>query len=82
MKKSIVVTFWDATKGNTENTSFIYHGITREKGIITFIKQYFYNDYNTADYPEKLDGIYKSHVIKDRLLYDFSENIVVYSQYV
>lgn len=80
MNKSIIVSFWDANKPQTE-TSWLYTGISREKAIIYFIEQYFKNNYNTWMYPEKLTGIYKSNVIKDRLLYDYTDDIIIFSQY-
>lgn len=81
MKKTILVSFWDTTKGNVCEKTAFYQGITREEAILCFVKQYFDNDFNTFNYPETLDGIYKSNVIKDRLLYDYTENIIVYAQY-
>ena len=81
MKKTVLVSFWDATKGNTSEKTVFYQGITREKALLCFVKQYFENDFNTLDYPETLDGIYKSNVIKDRILYDYTENIIVYAQF-
>ena len=49
------------------------------EALIAAIEQYKGN-YNTWEYPKTLNGVYKSNVIKDRLLYDISDNLVLYSQ--
>lgn len=78
--KKVIVSYWNATNPKIEE-SFIYTGITRKQAIINFIEQYFNKNYNTRTYAKDLNGIYKSHVIKDRLLFDYTENIVIYSQF-
>lgn len=78
--KSIIIGVWDA-KNPDGQTSYLYHGITREQGIINFIYQYFKKDFSTWNYPNKLNGIHKSNVIKDRLLYDYTDDIIIYAQY-
>ena len=47
--------------------------------MISAVMQYKGN-FNTQDYPSKLDGIYKSNIIKDRLLYNLSDDLIIYSQ--
>lgn len=81
MKKSIIVSFWDANNINGVNTSWLYHGLTREQAIINFIEQYFKKNYNTESYSDTLPGVYKSNVIKDRLLYDLTDDLVVFAQF-
>ena len=80
MKKSVIVGVWDANKPDI-TTSYLYHGISREKAIICFINQYFKKNFNTSDYPDTIQGIRKSSLIKDRLLYDYTENLIIYAQY-
>lgn len=80
MKKTILVGIWDANNLDIK-TTYLYHGISRKQAIINFIHQYFNNDYNTMSYEKELSGIYKSNCIKDRLLYDYTEDIIIYSQY-
>lgn len=49
------------------------------KAMISAVMQYK-GDFNTQNYPSELDGIYKSNVIKDRLLYNLSDDLIMYSQ--
>ena len=49
------------------------------EAMIAAVEQYKGN-YNTGEYPKTLDGVYKSNVVKDRLLYDISDHLVMYSQ--
>lgn len=80
MKKNILVGIWDAN--NPDNvTTWLYCGISKEKALISFIKQYIDHNYNTWNYPDHIEGIYNSHVIKDRILYDLTDDIVIYAQY-
>lgn len=78
--QSVIVGIWNANKPDISIT-FLYHGISREKAIICFINQYFKHNYNSWEYSDTIQGIRKSNVIKDRLLYDYSEDIIVYAQY-
>ena len=80
MEKSIMCGMWRGSTGNIE-VSCIYHGISRQQAIINFIQQYFNNNYNTWNYPNTIEGIYKSNFIKDRILYNYSDDIVIYAQY-
>ena len=80
MSKNIIVGLWDAKKPEIE-TSYIYNGISREKAIICFINQYFNKNYNTWEYETQLNGIRKSNIIKDRLLYDYTDDLIIYAQY-
>jgi hypothetical protein len=77
MKNKSIVSVFDATKGEFTEEKMYY--LPPKKALICEIMQRKGN-YNTSNYPKNLDGIYKSKVIKDRLLYDFSENIILYSQ--
>lgn len=79
-KKPVIVGLWDATRGEFIK-EYIYHNMTRKKAIICFLKQEIDHNYNTWDYPNDIDGIYKSKSIKDRIYYDLSDNQVIYSQY-
>jgi hypothetical protein len=78
--KSIIAGVWNAATGEFIHEA-LYHGITREKAIINIIKQFFNKDYCTWNYPDNIEGIHKSQVIKDRLLYDYTDNIIIYAQY-
>ena len=80
MKKSVLVGIWDANNPD-DITTWLYHGITREKALIAFIQQYINKDYSTASYPGTLPGIYNSKVIKDRILYDINDDLVIYAQF-
>lgn len=74
--KSIVMLF-DARKGEFVKEEI--YALSPRKAMINAVMQYKGN-FNTQDYPSKLDGIYKSNVIKDRLLYNLSDDLVIYSQ--
>jgi len=79
MNKKIICMLFDAKKGDFIQTVF-YNNMSRENALICFVEQYSGN-YSTWEYPKKLEGIYKSKVIKDRLLYDITEDLIVYAQY-
>lgn len=74
--KSIVM-LYDAVKG--EFIKEALYCLPAKKALINAVMQYKGN-FNTLEYPQELPGIYKSKVIKDRLLYDITENLVMYSQ--
>ena len=76
MNKSVVMLF-DANKGEFIKTAF--YDLAPKKAMIAAVMQYNGN-FNTWEYPKTLDGIYKSNCVKDRLLYDISENLIMYSQ--
>ena len=80
MKKNILVGVWDATQTNDNNITWIYHTTNQKQAIINFLYQYFKHDYNTFNYPDDIAGIYKSKVIKDRYLYNVTDNIIIYAQ--
>lgn len=74
--KSIVMLF-DAAKGNFVKECI--YTLPPKKALICAIKQY-HNDFNTFNYPDDIEGIYKSNVIKDRLLFNLSDDLILYSQ--
>ena len=74
--KSVVMLF-DARKGEFVNEAI--YTLSPMKAMISAVMQYK-GDFNTQNYPSKLDGIYKSNVIKDRLLYNLSDDLIMYSQ--
>ena len=74
--KSVVMLF-DGRKG--EFVKEIIYTLSPRKALICAAMQYKGN-FNTWEYPDDLEGIYKSKVIKDRLLYDIDENLIMYSQ--
>jgi hypothetical protein len=80
MKKSILVIEYNIRTGKDVKT-YLYHGITRKQGIINYIMQEKHNNFNTWEYPTSLDGIIKSNFIKDRILYQYNDNTIIYSQY-
>ena len=74
--KSVVMLF-DARKG--EFVKEAIYTLSPMKAMISAVMQYK-GDFNTQNYPSKLDRIYKSNVIKDRLLYNLSDDLIMYSQ--
>ena len=68
---------FDARKGEFVKEEI--YTLSPRKAMINAVMQYKWN-FNTQDYPSKLDGIYKSNVIKDRLLYNLSDDLIIYSQ--
>ena len=74
--KSVVMLF-DARK--VEFVKEAIYTLSPMKAMISAVMQYK-GDFNTQNYPSKLDGIYKSNVIKDRLLYNLSDDLIMYSQ--
>lgn len=74
--KSVVMLF-DARKG--EFVKETIYTLSPMEAMISAVMQYK-GDFNTQNYPSKLDGIYKSNVIKDRLLYNLSDDLIMYSQ--
>ena len=74
--KSVVMLF-DAREG--EFVKEAIYALSPMKAMISAVMQYK-GDFNTQNYPSKLEGIYKSNVVKDRLLYDLSDDLIMYSQ--
>lgn len=74
--KSVVMLF-DARKG--EFVKETIYTLSPMEAMISAVMQYK-GDFNTQNYPSMLDGIYKSNVIKDRLLYNLSDDLIMYSQ--
>lgn len=74
--KSVVMLF-DTRKG--EFVKEAIYTLSPMKAMISAVMQYK-GDFNTQNYPSELDGIYKSNVIKDRLLYNLSDDLIMYSQ--
>ena len=80
MKKSVFVTEYNIITGK-DVKNVLYHGITRKQGIINYIMQEKKHNYNTWEYPTNLDGIIKSNFIKDRIIYQYNDDTIIYSQY-
>jgi hypothetical protein len=78
MKKSIV-TLFDAKAGEFIQKSF--YCLSAKQALIAAVMRYNGN-FNTWEYPENIEGIYKSNCIKHRLLFDINENLIMYSQEV
>lgn len=76
MVKSVVC-LWDMSRGECIKEAF--YDLPVKAALIAAVNQYKGN-YNTWEYGNDLPGIYKSHVIKDRLIFDITENLVIYSQ--
>lgn len=76
MDKTMVI-LWNMETGNAEKTAF--YSLPIKKALICAINQYNGN-FNTANYPADVNGIYKSKMIKDRLIYDISENLILTAQ--
>lgn len=74
--KSLVMLF-DFEKGDFIKGSL--YTLSPKKALICAVMQYK-GDYNTANYPADLNGIYKSPSIKDRILFDVSENLTFCAQ--
>ena len=68
---------FDARKG--EFVKEAIYTLSPMKAMISAVMQYK-GDFNTQNYHSKLDGIYKSNVIKDRFLYNLSDDFIMYSQ--
>lgn len=78
--KNIICGVWDAK--NEIITTCLYSNMTREYALNLFYNQYIKKDFNTWNYcNDKLSGIRKSNAIRDRLLYDVTDDIIIYSQY-
>lgn len=78
--RSIFVIEFDMKTGKDTKT-VLYNGITRKQGIINYIEQFKHNNYNTWNYPDDIQGIEKSYFINDRLLYQYDDNTIIYTQY-
>lgn len=76
MKRSLVMLF-DAEKGDFISEEL--YDLPPKKALINAIEQYKGN-YNTWEYPKEIDGIYKSKMVKDRLMYDITEDLIMVSQ--
>jgi len=74
--RSFVMLF-DANEG--EFVKEAVYNLPPKQALINAVMQYR-GDYNTENYPKEIDGIYKSKMVKDRLLFDLSENLTLYSQ--
>lgn len=68
---------FDATKG--EFIQEARYTLPPKEALIAAVEQYKGN-YNWWDYPKELEGIYKSNVIKDRLLYNITDDLIMYAQ--
>lgn len=79
MKKKVICMLFNAISGDFEKTAF-YTGLTRERALICF-KEQLQGNFNSWEYPESIDGVYKSNVIKDRLLYNLTDDLIIYAQY-
>ena len=80
MKKEnkVLVMLWDGRSGDFIKT-MLYANITVKQALINAVYQ-LRDNYNTWEYPKDLDGIYKSKMVKDRLLYDIGEDLILYAQ--
>jgi len=74
--RSFVMLF-DANEG--EFVKEAVYNLPPKQALINAVMQYR-GDYNTASYPKELDGIHPSKMVKDRLYYDLSDNLILYSQ--
>ena len=71
-----IVTLFDAKKGMFISEQL--YSLPPMKALICAVEQYKGN-FNTWDYPDKLDGIYKSNIIESGLLYNIND-LIMYSQ--
>lgn len=80
MKKEnkVWVTVWNMATGNPIKEG-LYTNMTVKQALICGIQQ-FKGNLNTWEYPKDMNGIYKSNLVKGRLLYDISAEIVVSAQ--
>lgn len=74
--KSLVMLF-DARKG--EFVKEMLYTLPPKEALIAGMMQHKGN-VNTWEYPKDIKGIYKSSVVKDRLLYDITDDLIMYSQ--
>lgn len=77
MNKSIV-TLWDMA----DNAAIVKEALfflDPRHALIAAVMQYK-GDYNTADYPANLPEIYASKMVKDRLCYDISDDLILTAQ--
>lgn len=74
--KSVVMLF-DACQGKFIKEAI--YTLPPRKALINAVMQYN-GDYNWWNYPKDLEGIHNSPCIKDRLLYDITEDLIMYSQ--
>ena len=72
-----LVMLFDAKKGDFVQKAL--YSLPPKKALICAVMQYKGN-INTWEYPKDLDGIYKSRMVKDRLLYDITDNLTMYAQ--
>lgn len=77
-ENKVLVMIWDGRSGDFIKTS-LYTNISVKQALINAVYQ-LKGNFNTWEYPTELDGIYKSKMVKDRLLYDISEDLVLYAQ--
>lgn len=71
------VSLFDASKGYYVKEA--RYTLPPMEAMIAAVEQYKGN-YNTWEYPKKLDGVRKSNFVKGRLLYDLTENLILESQ--
>lgn len=74
--KSVVMLF-DATKG--EFVKEAVYCLPPKKALICAVNQYKGN-FNTWEYPNDMEGIHKSNCVKGRLLFDITEDLIMYAQ--
>ena len=72
-----LVMLFDAKKGAFVQEAI--YSLPPKNALICAVMQYKGNT-NTWEYPKDLDGIYKSRMVKDRLLYDITDNLTIYAQ--
>ena len=61
---------YELKEGNPNMRKIAAYSISPKKALICYIMQYIYNDFNTWEYPEELDGIRASDTVKDHWYYD------------
>lgn len=71
------VSLFDAKKG--EYVKQARYTLSPKDSLIVAIMQYNGN-YNTWEYPKEMDGIYKSKMVKDRLLFNLTDDLILESQ--
>lgn len=75
MKDKTYVVLYDMANGAKEIKCALYC-LPAKQALICAIEQYKGN-FNTWEYPKNIDGIHKSNVIKGRLLYDITEDLIL-----
>ena len=75
MTTSIII--WKGTTGKILKKAV--YSLPIKEALIAAVEQYKGN-YNFWTYPKELEGIYKSQIKKDRLLYDLTDDLTIAAQ--